>query len=63
VSSNYNTILNDYESTVKKLKEKEKLIEFLEKEVKRRTDEFDSMVTILSFYNTSHIIIIIILCN
>ncbi|ORX81865.1 hypothetical protein BCR32DRAFT_293031 [Anaeromyces robustus] len=43
VSNNYSTILNDYEVTVKKLKEKEKLITFLEKEVKRRTDEFDSM--------------------
>ena len=44
VSSNYNTILNDYENTMKKLKEKEKLVEFLEKEVQRRTNEFDSMV-------------------
>ncbi|ORX56126.1 hypothetical protein BCR36DRAFT_410156 [Piromyces finnis] len=43
VSSNYNTILNEYEGTLKKLKEKEKLVAFLEKEVKRRTDEFNSM--------------------
>ncbi|ORY39805.1 hypothetical protein LY90DRAFT_672360 [Neocallimastix californiae] len=43
VSSNYTNILNEFESNNKKLKEKEKLVAFLEKEVKRRTEEFDSM--------------------
>jgi len=41
--------LNEFESNNKKLKEKEKLVAFLEKEVKRRTEEFDSMVNLKYF--------------
>jgi len=43
VSSNYTSILNEYESNAKKLKDKERQIVFLESEIKRRTDEFESM--------------------
>jgi hypothetical protein len=43
VSNNYNYILNEFENNAKKLKEKEKLVSFLEKEIKRRTDEYETM--------------------
>jgi len=51
VSNNYNYILNEFENNAKKLKEKEKLVSFLEKEIKRRTDEYETMVNIFFLHN------------
>ncbi|KAI8899380.1 hypothetical protein BC833DRAFT_585987 [Globomyces pollinis-pini] len=43
LGSKYNTILNENLDLTKKMKEKEKSVEFLEKELKRRSAEFNDM--------------------
>lgn len=44
MSVKYDHTLSENQLLTKRLKEKEKLVDFLEKEVARRTDEFQNMV-------------------
>lgn len=44
ISGKYNAILAENQELLKKVREKEKLAQYLEKEVERRTGEFKDMV-------------------
>nr|KAJ3418786.1 hypothetical protein HK105_007846 [Polyrhizophydium stewartii] len=44
LGTKYDTLLNDNQGMSKQIKEKEKMVEFLEKELARRTQEFSDMV-------------------
>jgi hypothetical protein len=43
MGSKYNGILSENQTLIKRLKDREKLVEFLESEIKRRSEEFRSM--------------------
>jgi hypothetical protein len=46
ISTRYDSALNESQSINKKLKDKEKMVEFLEKEITKRNAEFQSMVRV-----------------